>query len=254
MLLIAAMVLMVALSWVYLFWGAGTGMSWSAMTVADFLPHRLLAEGDTGPLLLWTPFYSFLMIAMWFVMMVAMMVPSAGSVVLLYDRILSGSKESHKAAPWAFLSGYLLVWFLFSVLAALAQWGLEQVSLLHTMKMWMSEGLLVGFTLIGAGLYQLTPYKDACLAHCQNPAQFFTQHMRYGTIGGLRMGIIHGAYCLGCCWAVMLLLFVGGIMNLLWVAAIALYVLLEKVALLGVWLPRFMGFVAIIWGMVALSY
>ena len=131
-----------------------------------------------------------------------------------------------------FVAGYLLAWTLFSVGATLAQWALERAALLS--PMWVTTSPRLGAALLVlAGVYQLTPWKDACLRSCRSPAQFLSAHWRAGTDGALRLGVLHGLHCIGCCAALMALLFVGGVMNLVWIAGISLFVLLEKTLPLG---------------------
>ena len=218
------------LSWAYLLAGAGTGMSIVAMTTWQFPPPLYGGGIATWPLSYWL-----IMVAMWWVMMIAMMVPSAAPVILLYARVVRHNRkragEAGALVPTAaFLSGYLLAWLLFSLGATLLQWLLEQSGLVHGMMMWSNSLLLTAVLLIGAGLYQLSPLKYACLAHCQSPAAFLSGHWRNGWSGALYMGLAHGLYCVGCCWTLMLLLFAGGVMNLVWIAGLALLVLLEKLA------------------------
>jgi len=171
-----------------------------------------------------------MMFAMWAIMMVGMMLPSASPTTLIYAAVArKASREGTPVAPSAaFVTGYLAMWTLFSLAATLSQWALEWTALLSPMMVSTSPVLGAGL-LVAAGIYQLTPFKDACLEHCRSPAHFIAGHWRPGTPGALRMGIEHGAYCLGCCWVLMGLLFFGGVMNLLWIAAITLFVLLEKV-------------------------
>ena len=126
-----------------------------------------------------------------------------------------------------FVGGYLAVWGLFSVAATAAQSGLDQLALLSA-TMVSASALLGGGLLIGAGVYQLTPYKHACLSHCRAPAHFISHRWRRGFVGAFRMGLALGTYCLGCCWVLMGLLFVGGVMNLVWLAAISVFIVLEK--------------------------
>lgn len=141
-------------------------------------------------------------------------------------------------APTAiFAAGYVLVWTAFSVLATTAQSTLQQAALLSP-TMQSTSGVLGGLLLMAAGVYQLTPLKEACLRHCRSPIQFFTRHWRPGRGGALRLGVFHGAYCVGCCWALMGLLFVGGVMNLLWVVGLAIFILAEKTAFLETRLAR----------------
>jgi predicted metal-binding membrane protein len=130
------------------------------------------------------------------------------------------------------MAGYIAIWTAFSLAATLAQWGLERAALLSPMMVSTSP-VLGAALLIGAGVYQMTPYKDSCLKHCREPARFISEHWRPGASGAFVMGAEHGLYCLGCCWILMGLLFFGGVMNLLWIAAITLFVLLEKVLPFG---------------------
>ena len=166
---------------------------------------------------------------MWVVMMVAMMVPTAVPMTLVYAAVArKAARENHPIAPtFVFVAGYLAIWALFGVTATIAQGGLDQLALLSA-GMVSASPMLGGGLLIGAGFYQLTPYKHACLAHCRAPAHFISQRWRGGFPGAFRMGLELGTYCLGCCWILMGLLFVGGLMNRLWIAAIAVFILLEK--------------------------
>ena len=170
------------------------------------------------------------MFLMWAVMMVGMMLPGAAPMILIYDRVRERqeARGASLAATGVFALGYLIAWALFSVGATAAQWALEQAALLSPMMVsaspWLGGGLL-----IAAALYQWTPLKHACLIHCRSPITFLAHHWRPGNPGALRMGLHHGLYCIGCCWVLMALLFVGGVMNLLWIALLALFVLLEKV-------------------------
>jgi len=178
----------------------------------------------------WSGLTFFLMFVMWSVMMVGMMVPSAAPMILLYARVQR--KKLAEQAPAkriaAFTAGYLLVWTAFSLVATSLQWALSELRLLSPMMESSNQYLAVAI-LFGAGIYQLTPLKQACLKQCQSPLGFLTSHWQDGISGALRMGIGHGIFCVGCCWLLMALLFVGGVMNLIWVAIIAVFVLLEKV-------------------------
>lgn len=187
-----------------------------------------------------------LMFAMWAVMMLGMMVPTAAPMALVYAAVArKAARGGTILAPTAvFVSGYVAMWTLFSVGATAAQWGLERAALLSPMLVSTSPTLGAAL-LIGAGVYQLTPYKDACLEHCRSPAHFISEHWRPGTFGAFRMGLVHGAYCLGCCWILMGLLFFGGVMNLLWIAGITLFVLLEKITPFGALGGRAAGLVMI---------
>lgn len=183
-----------------------------------------------------------LLFLMWAIMMVAMMVPSVSPMVLLFAAL--NRKKREKKSPFVstgvFLLGYLAAWSAFSLLATLAQWGLHRAGLLSPM-MQSTSAQLGGVLLMAAGIYQWTPFKQACLKHCRSPLDFLVSHWKEGRAGAFRMGIEHGAFCLGCCWVLMALLFVAGVMNLFWVAAIAVFVLLEKMIPGGVLLGRLTG-------------
>jgi predicted metal-binding membrane protein len=173
-------------------------------------------------------------LVMWAVMMVAMMVPTAVPMTLVYAAVArKAAVQSNPVAPtFVFVAGYVVIWSLFSVAATAAQLELDRAALLSPMM--VSNSVLLGSALlIGAGVYELTPLKHSCLRHCRAPAQFLSHNWRSGTIGAFRMGLRLGAYCLGCCWVLMGLLFVGGVMNLLWIAAISAFVLLEKILPFG---------------------
>jgi predicted metal-binding membrane protein len=143
--------------------------------------------------------------------------------------------------------GYLATWAAFSLVATLAQWALERKGLLApslvSTSVWLSAGILVA-----AGIYQLTPLKRACLRHCRSPLAFISTHWRQGARGALRMGVVHGVFCVGCCWFLMALLFFGGVMNLYWIAGLALFVLFEKTVPAGHWLEYATGVILLVWG------
>ncbi len=139
-----------------------------------------------------------------------------------------------------FVSGYLSMWCVFSGGATLAQFGLHEAALLSPMMMTNSQ-MVGAWLFLVAGIYQLTPWKNVCLDHCRSPASFIAHHWRSGLWGAFQMGLEHGAYCLGCCWALMGLLFFGGVMSLLWIAGLAIFVLLEKVLPFGIWGGRLAG-------------
>lgn len=187
---------------------------------------------------------------MWTVMMAAMMLPSVAPMVLLFATVTRRKvARGNPAVPTlTFLLGYLLVWTGFSLAATGAQGGLHALLLL-TPELALTSAALGGLVLIAAGLYQFTRLKETCLAHCQSPLDFLLLHWRRGTGGALAMGLHHGAYCLGCCWALMLLLFAGGIMNLTWIALLAGVVLLEKVAAKGILFRRLTGALLLLWGL-----
>jgi len=193
----------------------------------------------------WTPAYFALMLAMWCIMMVAMMLPSAAPMILLFatvERRRGGG--SPFLATALFAAAYIIVWLGFSIIATLLQWQLDRLTLLSP-AMASTSALLAAIVLIVAGLYQFTPLKQACLRGCRSPLEFITRYWNRGPFG---IGLRHGIYCVGCCWMVMLLLFVGGIMNLLWVAAIAAFILIEKVMPRGEWISYGAGVALICWG------
>jgi predicted metal-binding membrane protein len=229
----------VALAWVYLAAGASIDMSMVGMPM-DPMP--------------WSTFHTALMFTMWWVMMIAMMVPSATPMVLLFTAIKrkQGASVSPAVEAWVFLGGYLLIWASFSLVAVLAQWGLERAGLLD-MAMVSTGATLGGVILLVSGLYQFTPVKTACLRYCQSPVLFLSRYWRTGAAGALRMGLRHGGFCLGCCWFLMVLLFVAGVMNLAWIAAIALYVACEKLLPLGQRLSRAAGVALIVSGAIVLA-
>lgn len=214
-------------AWWYLSQGAGTGMNVQAMSEWQFpLPSMGKSSGNGN----WSFHYSLVMVSMWWIMMIAMMLPSTSPMILLYGRFYRHHfpEASASAAVGLFTLGYLLVWLLFSLAAAGIHFILERSGIVHHMMMWITQPHISGILLVSAGIYQLTPLKKACLRHCNSPAIFLSQHWQTGLDGALKMGCRHGLYCLGCCWFLMLLLFVGGAMNLYWIIGLSIWVLLEK--------------------------
>ncbi len=193
------------------------------------------------------------MFFMWAIMMVGMMLPSATPMILLYaGMVRKAERQGTPMAPTvAFVCGYLAIWCMFSVGATLLQWGLHEAAWLSPMMRARSSGL-GGSLLMIAGLYQLTPWKNVCLDHCRSPAHFLSHHWRPGVRGAFRLGLEHGVYCLGCCWAMMGLLFFGGVMNLLWIVGISLFVFLEKMLPFGMWGGRLAGGGLIVLGVLVL--
>lgn len=202
----------------------------------------------------WTPGYAMLMFTMWWIMMIAMMLPSAAPMILLFATI--NRKQREQKRPYIptgiFAAGYVVVWGAFSIVATGLLWGLEGYGLLSGMM--ASTSIVLGAVLlIAAGIWQLTPLKHACLKHCRSPIQFISQHWRKGAEGAFRMGIEHGAYCLGCCWFLMALLFYGGVMNLYWIVGLAVFVLLEKTIPAGHWFGSLAGVGLLGWGIALLA-
>jgi predicted metal-binding membrane protein len=178
----------------------------------------------------WTALNAIAILCMWAVMMAAMMLPSALPMVLTFARLCEPSGERTR---WrAFVAAYLLAWLGFSVAATAVQWALQAAGWVNPMIV-STSALLTGLLLLVAGAYQFSPLKRTCLARCRSPMGFLLGEWRGGVLGGARMGLRHGLFCLGCCWALMALLFVGGVMNLAWIAALSIAVAIEKMAAHG---------------------
>lgn len=249
-----ALAMLTALAWFYIWQGAGMGMTAPAMTRLALFPH-LIAEpmpGMTMPPITWLT-----VVFMWWIMMIAMMTPSAAPLVLLYGRVMRHAGRPQRTAPYVhtaiLMTGYLVAWLAFSIAATLLQYSLQYAGLISRMMLWSQSATLSAVVLAAAGLYQLSPLKHACLKHCRGPVAFLTEHMRQGRLGALRMGLEHGIWCIGCCWILMALLFVGGIMNLVWIALISLLVSLEKIAPHGAMTGRIAGIVFIVWSLATLA-
>ena len=213
---LAGLLILAVLAWLYLGVEAYRMEAMMGEMAGPGAAEALGSAWKVGPLLL--------TFVMWTVMMVAMMLPSAAPAILLYGAMAKKSRESASGLPsvWVFALGYLAVWTVFSLAATVLQAAFETWRLL-TPAMTSASALLSGSLLIAAGLYQWLPVKNACLEKCRAPLQFFLFRWRPGTQGAFRMGAEHGLYCVGCCWALMLLLFTAGVMNLLWVALIAAF-------------------------------
>lgn len=187
------------------------------------------------------------LILMWWLMMIAMMLPSATPAILLYDRVRAHRGSGPAVAPpLVFALGYVVTWLAFAIAAASVQW------LIAGAEMRVADSRAASALLIAAGIYQLTPLKNACLSRCRSPAEFLSRHWRVGTGGAVRLGVLHGAYCVGCCWILMALLFVGGVMNFAWIAVLTLVVGIEKLAPRGDLIGRAAGFGLIGWGLLRL--
>lgn len=236
----AALVVVIALSWSYLLAGAGMDMSALAACMEDMAMEAPAA---------WTPGYAILMFLMWCVMMVAMMLPSAAPTILLVAAISRRQRdEGHPyVAAGVFATGHLAAWAGFSVVAVLLQWRLQQANMLSPMLVG-SNAIFGALVLLAAGIYQLTPIKHGCLRRCRSPLAFLGTHWRPGALGALRTGLLHGAVCVGCCWALMALMFFGGVMNLYWMAGLAVLVLFEKIVPAGHWLGYATGVVLLVSG------
>ena len=276
------LVTVITASWLYLLVGAGTGMYPHEMAVlvpaqmsmepsmpgtASMSGHetvtRVSGHSSMAGMLMspvtWTLGYALLMFSMWWLMMIAMMLPSAAPMVLLHAAVTrkglaraddagpNASSHRLRSATTAFIAGYLVMWGAFSLVAVVTQWALERGELLSAMMLSTSRFLGSGL-LLAAGLWQLTPLKTVCLRHCRSPISFLSTHWRPGVGGALRMGIEHGVFCLGCCWFLMALLFYGGVMNLIWIIGLALFVLAEKMMPTGLAFGRVTGLLLIAWG------
>lgn len=241
---LAALAGVVALAWAYL---AYTVLAQPAMDM-DAVAMAAMPPPD------WDAGYFAATLAMWMVMMVGMMLPSAAPAVLLFDALQQRGDAAHRGhgATALFGAGYLIAWSAFSVLATTAQWALSSAMLLSAM-MTSRSAVFAGLLLVVAGAYQFTPLKTVCLSQCRSPAEFLVRHHRPGPFGPVRMGLQHGLQCIGCCWALMALLFAVGVMNLLWVAALAIFVFIEKLASVGPLVGRASGILMVCAGLVLMA-
>jgi predicted metal-binding membrane protein len=230
----------VALAWFYL-WRSAAGMDHASMAMSA-MPRAV----DASALVL--------TFVMWTVMMAGMMLPSAAPAILLYGALVRKNVARGTVLPgvWIFAAAYLLAWTGFSAAATLLQALLEAASLM-TPAMTVASSGLSALALVAAGVYQLTPLKQTCLSKCRNPLEFFVTHWRADRGGAFRMGLEHGTYCVGCCWVLMLLLFVAGVMNLAWVALIAAFVFAEKLLPAGRLVSHSAGAVLILSGIWVLA-
>lgn len=265
---IAGLFALWALTCAYVVAGAGLGMSAWAMTQLALLPYQSGAMPASAMSSMpgmdmdsmapaWDSGHWALMIAMWWTMMVAMMTPSAAPTILLYARVhrqaqARGQLTTAGRSTAAFVAGYFFVWLMFSIAATALHAWLESAGIVPASTMGSQVRWLSGATLVVTGLYQLSPLKNTCLSHCRAPAQFLSRHWRPGSRGAFRLGLLHGGYCIGCCWMLMALLFVGGVMNLAWIAALSLLVLAEKVLAAGRWVGYCAGAVLVAWGVLIL--
>ena len=252
LIVLSCVLVVVTISAIYTVAGVGMGMTAIDMTR---MARPIGEPMQMGMVVHWTPLYGLLIFLMWWVMMIAMMTPSAAPTLLLYASIKRMGPQSGKATLYTtlFLFGYLLSWALFSLIATAAQWGLEATGLSDGPMMTIRSRGFAGAVMVLAGLYQLSAIKEACLRHCRSPAHFLAEHNRPGAKGALITGADHGLYCLGCCWALMALLFVGGIMNLYWIVGLAIYVAIEKLAPPGRWLTLSTGIALIIAGLLLIA-
>jgi predicted metal-binding membrane protein len=240
MIVLVGLLTVILLAWGWLLFGAGIEMEQMDMGGGQIM---LMAPE-------WSAGYAVIIFLMWAIMMMAMMLPSAAPAILLTAALMAQRNGNRLLGPAGlFVLGYLLVWLGFSLIATVLQFGLDRAELLSA-DMASANTKLAAVLLIVAGIYQWTPWKQACLVQCRSPAEQLTRFWRQGTSGPLRAGVMHGLFCLGCCWLLMALLFVGGLMNLLWIAALALLVLLEKLLPGGPRVSRLTGIALIVWGAV----
>jgi len=240
---IVSLCMLTILAWAYTAWlAADMDMGGMDMTGFRMIPAGLgwMMPVDTP----WRPTEFATGFAMWAVMMIGMMTPSAAPMILLYAHVARSAARARKpfaSAVW-FAGGYFLAWTAFSGLATLTQWAVERLGFLAP-DMALNSVMIGGVVLIVAGIYQWTPLKDVCLRQCQSPLRYIQQHggFRPDAHGAVWLGLRHGIYCIGCCWTLMALLFVGGVMNLVWIAAIAILVLIEKALPVGRTISRVAG-------------
>ena len=241
----ACITLITALAWAYL-------VHLDRQMSFEMEHDKMMAAMGMTMQMPWTAADVFFTFAMWAVMMAGMMAPAAAPVLLLFAG--AQAKRGERGAPLAtamFGLGYVAVWAGFSAGAALAQGALHQAAMLSA-AMAASSPHLAGAILIAAGAYQMTPWKSRCLTHCRSPLGFLMTNWRDGKLGALRMGLRHGVYCLGCCWALMCVLFAVGVMNLVWVGALTGLVLLEKIGPKGALVARVAGAALVVMGIVAM--
>ena len=237
---LAALLVLALLAWAYVAW-----LSTHMVMPAASMPGLDMNMGAMAPQIHgWVPADFLFSVLMWAVMMAGMMLPSAAPVILLYARVGRQAEAQHKplAATGWFAGGYLLAWSGFSLLAALLQAALSRAALL-TPGLASASDLMGGIILVAAGAYQWAPLKERCLANCRSPLSFLQRHGGFKRQGlaSLGLGLRHGMYCIGCCWALMLLLFVGGVMNIAWIAGLSVLVLVEKLLSEGRAVSRWVG-------------
>lgn len=235
---IAALVLIAALGWAFLVAGESAMSSMSGEGIVMELMWRMMRPSQFGT-------YLFAAVFMWVVMMIAMMIPAVIPMTAVFRRLERSGNPDLDAFIFAW--GYLAGWSAYAAVAALFQWWLHANGWLHGMMLNAGATLTAGI-LIAAGVYQLTPLKEACLARCRSPMGFFLAHFRPGRLGAFRMGLHHGLFCIGCCWVLMLLMFVGGAMSVVTMALLCMFILAERLLPPGPWVSKLPGVVMIAWG------
>lgn len=228
--------ILIITSWIYIFYLSST----MASKVNDILMPQMEK---------WTFDDVLITFVMWSVMMIAMMLPSAMPMILIFSAVnrKRHSLGNQNVPTWIFLIGYILVWVIFSLIMTLIQFMLHNFAFVSP-EIIIINPILSGIILISAGIYQFTKVKEVCLKNCQTPLGFVMNYWREGKFGAFVMGLHHGLYCVGCCWILMILLFIAGVMNLLWVSLIAIFIFLEKVIQRSFLLSYIAGFLLIAWG------
>ena len=235
----------------------GVGMNMSAIQMTPGLGQSQMSMPNMGAMknmaatpAVWSFNYSVLMFFMWWTMMIAMMLPSASPMILLYTALIRRTKKTKSIIRQvtSFICGYLLAWAAFSLFAAALQSQLELRDWMSPMMMEATNIYLAAGILIAAGVYQLTPLKTVCLEKCRQPASFLANYKNTWVNSPLRIGLVHGFYCVGCCWFLMGLLFFGGIMNLYWIVGLIIFVAIEKLHEKGMIFGKILGGLAIVSG------
>ncbi|OUR99532.1 hypothetical protein A9Q84_00500 [Halobacteriovorax marinus] len=228
-----------------------TLMSWVYMIL---MALSMRAMESHSPLLWGLPQLTMLF-SMWVIMMIGMMIPSASPYILMYDQVNRRRKERKVpyVSTFLFVAGYLAIWTIYSLIITLVQWQLHEYAILNS-SMKSSVTMFNSIILAVAGLYQFSNLKYTCLKKCRSPLHFLTHEWKEGNLGGFRMGLMHGNYCLGCCWALMSLLFVTGVMDLTWIALISFYVLAEKVFPKGILIGKLTGILLILSSVIAFYF
>jgi predicted metal-binding membrane protein len=255
-----SIILIIIITGVYTIFGIGMPMSAIEMTKMSgifSIPSSMDMDMNMGSNNMnmdmnmgWSFSMAISMFLMWWLMMIAMMTPSAAPTLLLFHNLKRIGSERKRALSYTyfFLSGYLIVWAIFSLIACILHKFFDNSSITDIGMMQIRSIQFSGTLLIAAGIYQFTPLKNACLEKCRTPIDFLSSNNRKGAQGSFIMGAHHGLFCLGCCWALMALLFVGGVMNLFWITGLALYVLIEKIIIKAGWLDKIMGLILIFFG------
>ncbi len=231
------------LAWAYQLYMAW-GMKHGSPVIAALMPNMQA----------WTVWDAFLLFAMWLLMMVAMMLPSVAPTVLAFAEVNRRRREQQSpfVPTGVFVAGYLSAWVGFSLVATVAQAALHAAALLSPAMMAKSH-VFAGSLLVATGVFQWTPLKQACLSRCRSPLGFMLAHWRDGISGAFRVGLLHGAYCVGCCALLMALLFVNGVMNVAWIAVLTAFVLAEKLVPAHLWSGRVAGLLLCGWGIWVLA-